>query len=293
MDIRQLTYFLEVANQSSFSKASQNLHLSQPTLSKMVKNLEEELDVVLFDRSTRRMQLTEAGETVKFHAQMVLQSIGHLQTALQEIKQLRQGRFSLGLPPVIGSSFFPRIIAQFQQRHPQIHMRIVEEGGRRVEEHLLEGNLDLGVVVMPVDEELFEVLPLVERDLQLVVHPSHPLAAREEVQLTDLKEETFIMFQQGFSLYDRVREACIQAGFEPKVGYESTQWDFIGEMAAAGLGIGLLPDTVCRKLDPSRVKVIAATDPKIHWNLALIWRKDGYLSHAARGWVDFVRSYFE
>jgi DNA-binding transcriptional LysR family regulator len=290
MDVRSLTYFLEVAKHSSFSKASQNLHITQPTLSKMIKNLEEELGVTLFDRSTRRMQLTEAGEAVRMHAQMVLQSIGHLHSALEEIKHLHQGQFSLGLPPVIGPSFFPGIIARFRRQFPQVEIRIVEEGGRLVEQQVLEGTLDLGVVVLPVDENRFEMLPLVERELHLVVHARHPLSGRRKVHLAELKEEDFIMFRKGFSLYDRVREACIQAGFEPKVGYESAQWDFIAEMAAAGLGIGLLPDTVCSRLDPERVRVIPETEPQIHWNLALIWRKNGYLSHAARGWVDFLKT---
>lgn len=290
MDVRSLTYFLEVAKCSSFSKASQSLHITQPTLSKMIKNLEEELGVTLFDRSTRRMQLTEAGETVRLHAQMVLQSIGHLHSALQEIKQLERGQFSLGLPPVIGASFFPPIIARFRRQFPQIDLRIVEEGGKRVERDVLEGTLDLGVVVLPVDESEFELVPLVKRELHLVVQTGHRLSGRKKVHLSELKEEEFIMFQKGFSLYDRVREACIRAGFEPRVGYESAQWDFIAEMAAAGLGIGLLPDIVCSRLDRARIAVIPETDPKIHWNLALIWRKNGYLSHAARGWVEFVRA---
>ena len=290
MDVRSLSYFLEVAKQNSFSKASQTLHVTQPTLSKMIKNLEDELGVTLFDRSTRRVQLTEAGEAVRMHAQMVIRSIDHLRSALEDIKHLKHGQFSLGLPPVIGPSFFPPIIARFRQQYPRISMRIVEEGGKRVERDVLEGALDLGVVVLPVDESRFETLPLVKRKLHLVVHPGHPLAGRTRVRLVELQEENFIMFQQGFSLYDRVREACIRAGFEPKVGYETAQWDFIAELATAGLRVGFLPDVVCARLDPARVAVIPGTEPQIHWNLALIWRKNGYLSHAARGWVEFVRS---
>lgn len=293
MDIRQLTYFLEVANQSSFSKAAQQLHLSQPSLSKMVKNLENELGVVLFDRSTRHIHLTDAGEVIQTQARIILQSMEHLNTALADVTEMRKGKFRLGLPPVIGVSFFPDILARFHQLYPQIEIQLVEEGGKVIEQRLLEGEIDLGVVVLPVDEEMFEVKPIIERKMMLTMHPEHPLAAREEVALQELADESFILFRKGFALRDRVREACIREGFEPKVSYESAQWDFISEMVAAGIGISLLPETVCGKLDPRQIAVIRKTRPQIHWNLGLIWRKDGYLSHAARGWVNFVLHYFE
>lgn len=292
MDIRALTYFLEVVKHNSFSKASQQLHLSQPTLSKMIKQLEEELGVVLFDRSTRRMQLTETGETLSRHARLVMQALDHLQSALQDIKELRTGQFAFGMPPVIGASFFPRILARFHRQYPGMHIQLVEEGGKQIEQMLLEGKLDLGVVVLPVNEEWFDVTPLVERKLRLVLPAGHRLASMDRIPLSALKEEPFIMFRKGFSLHDKVRAACIEAGFEPRIAYESAQWDFIGEMVAAGMGIAFLPETACEKLDPRQVKTVAGTEPQIDWNIGLIRRRDSYLNHAAREWVRFVQAEF-
>lgn len=293
MDLRQLSYFLEVAQQGSFSKASHHLHLSQPTLSKMVKSLEDELGVVLFDRSTRRIHLTDAGEVVQAHAQMIMKSIENLSYALTDMTQMKKGKITLGLPPVIGASFFPKIIARFHQLYPNIKIRLVEEGGKLVEQSLLEGGIDLGVVVLPVDEELFEVVPLVERELMLVVNAAHPLARRTHVSLLDLKEESFILFRKGFALHDRVRETCIRNGYEPAVTYESAQWDFISEMVSSNLGISLLPETICTRLDPEHIAAIRMVEPKVHWNLAIIWHKHHYLSYAAKAWVRFVRDIFD
>lgn len=104
MDLRQLSYFLEVANHGSFSKASEAIHLSQPTLSKMVKNLEDELGVVLFNRSTRKVELTDAGKVVLTHAQSVLHAAQHLLLAVADLTEMKSGQFRLGLPPVIGST---------------------------------------------------------------------------------------------------------------------------------------------------------------------------------------------
>ncbi len=292
MDMRQLSYFLEISRHGSFSKASQSLHLSQPTLSKTIKNLEEELGVLLFNRSTRHIRLTDAGEILQTHAQIIMNSLENLNSALADVKQIKSGKFTLGLPPVIGASFFPKILARFHQLYPRVQIQLVEEGGKLIEQSLLEGSIDLGIVVLPVDEELFEVVPLIERELVLVVNPTHPLANCSQVSLKDLKEESFILFRKGFALHDRVREACIRNGFEPTIVYESAQWDLISEMVSANLGISLLPETICKKLDPAQIRCIPMIEPKVHWNIAIIWQKHRYLSFAAREWIQFVETSF-
>jgi DNA-binding transcriptional LysR family regulator len=292
MEIRQLNYFLHVADQLSFSKASQSLHISQPSLSKVIQIIEEELGVILFDRSTRRLQLTDDGKILVKFANTIMSSLEDLHAALAEGKQFKKGSIKLGLPPVIGVSFFPSIIAKFRNLYPQVQIQLIEEGGKIVEQSLLDGKIDLGVVVLPVNENNFETLPFVERRLSLIVNANHPLATKENIRLSALKNEQFILFKEGFSLYDRVREACISEGFEPLIAYESSQWDFIGEMVAADLGIALLPDIVCSKIDSRQIKVIPTLIPQVHWNLALIWRKNHYLSHAAKAWINFMGEMF-
>ena len=111
MDIRQLTYFVEVAKHQSFTKAALALHVTQPTLSKMVKNLEEEMEVVLFDRSARQIGLTDAGEVVYEQAQKIIYSLDDLSASLYDVMNLKKGRIKIGLPPVISTLFFPTIIA--------------------------------------------------------------------------------------------------------------------------------------------------------------------------------------
>ncbi|RSL35226.1 LysR family transcriptional regulator [Salibacterium salarium] len=293
MEIKQLRYFLEVHREGSFSKASEKLHTSQPALSKVIHQLEEELDMRLFDRSTRHLKISEEGEILRVHAQKVLRDVEDLEKAADEIRVRKKGSFKFGLPPVIGSSFFPSIIAFFREHYPDTDMQIVEEGAKIMEESLLEGNIDVGVAILPVDDEAFEVRPIIEKELLLVVSARHPLAHNDSVKMKELHEETFLMFRQGFSLYDRIREACIQAGFEPHVGNESTQWDFLLTMAKENMGIAFLPETVLEKADLSDVSVLSITEPLIHWNLALIWRKQSYQSHAAKEWVKVVEEAFK
>ncbi|MBB6450958.1 DNA-binding transcriptional LysR family regulator [Geomicrobium halophilum] len=292
MEIKQLRFFLEVYKQKSFSKASETLHISQPTLSKVIHQLEEELGIRLFDRSTRHLQVTEEGEMMRTHAHKVMREVEDMQKAANDIRLRKKGSFHFGLPPVIGSSFFPNVIADFIKRYPEVDMHIVEEGAKVMEQSLLEGNIDVGVGILPVDHEQFEVLPIVEKKLQLVVSSSHALAKRERVEMRELKNEHFLLFLKGFSLYDRVRDACIQAGFEPNIINESTQWDFLIKMAKENLGITFLPETVFAEADLSGTSVIDIENPQILWSLAIIWRKDSYQSHAAKEWVQFVKKTF-
>ncbi|MFB5664063.1 LysR family transcriptional regulator [Alteribacillus sp. HJP-4] len=293
MEIKQLVYFLEVYKEKSFSKASDKLLVSQPSLSKVIQQLEEELQIRLFDRTTRHLEITVEGEMIRTHAQKVLRDVEDLTKAADDIKSRKKGSFKFGLPPVIGSSFFPHIIASFRKQFPEAKMQIIEEGAKIMEQSLLEGKVDVGVAILPVDNEQFEVIPIVERELLLIVSINHPLATRKNVKMKELEQESFLMFRKGFSLYDRVREGAIQAGFEPKIEHESTQWDFLIELATANLGVAFIPETVIDKLDLTEVSVLSVTDPTVHWNLAMIWRKQSYQSYAAMEWVSFVERVFQ
>jgi DNA-binding transcriptional LysR family regulator len=290
VDIRPLRYFVEVVRLRSFTRAAESLHISQPSISKMIKNLEDELGVVLLDRSTRGVELTDAGEAVFARAQQVVGSLNDLTTELADLMGMHRGTVRIGLPPMVGVSFFPGILAEFHALHPQIALRLYEDGARRVEHQVAAGDLDLGIALLPVDEDQFETFPFARDQLLLVVHPGHPLAGRESVTLRDLDRQPFILFREDFTLHDRIRRLCDRLGVELTIVCESSQWDFIGEMAAAGLGVALLPETICRRLDRNRVRTVPLADPPIPWHLAVIWRRGRYLSFAARGWLEFVRT---
>lgn len=292
MDIRQLNYFLEVARQMSFSKAAEKLNLTQPTLSKMVKNLEDELHVVLFDRTTKHMQLTDAGAIVLSEAQEIVRLIENMSSKLSDMMEIKQGRIKIGLPPVIGSLFFPKLLSDFHRMYPQIQIQLFEEGAKRVEKLVDDGSIDFGFAVLPVDEDSFETFPFVKRELKLIVFPEHHLAGSNQVSLRTLRDETFIYFVEDFALHDRIREHCIRVGFEPTIAYESSQWDFISEMVANKQGVSILPEPLCQKLNPDRIKTISIINPCIPWNLALIWRRNKYLSYATRELIAFIRAHF-
>lgn len=287
MDIRHLTYFIEVAKQKSFTKASQVLCLSQPTLSKMVRNLEEALEVELLDRSSKKVALTVAGEIVFEEGQKILGSFEDLSSIVNDMMNLKKGKLKIGVPPLIAVLFFPKIIRGFRDLYPGITIQLIEKSAADVRQGIKDGALDFGVDVLPVEGE-FDVVPFIDEEMMLFVHSSHPLAVKEQVSLLDLKDEPFVYFQESSKLRQLVVEECRKLGFEPIVLYESYNWELISEMVAENLGICIFPKSVVKKVDLSRVKVIPMVDPSMSWKLGIILNKEKYVSHATREMIKYI-----
>ena len=289
MDIRHLQYFMEVARLQSFTKAAETLFITQPTISKTIRHLEEELGVTLFDRSNKKVELTDAGNIIYEQAQPIVKAFQSLSAELGDLKNLQKGHIRLGLPPMVGSSFFPEVIGRFHKTYPHVTMQVFEDGAKKVMKDVESGLLDVGVAVLPTDEDLFHHFSFVMENLMLLVHPSHRLAGQDAVPLAELAEESFVLFREDFALHDRIITECLRVGFQPRVVYESSQWDLISGMVAANLGIALLPETICRELDRERIRIMPLVEPVIPWQLGMIWRKDRYLSYAAREWIAFTQ----
>ncbi|TYP79548.1 LysR substrate-binding domain-containing protein [Paenibacillus methanolicus] len=288
MDLKQLLYFVTVAEAGSFTQAARKLHLTQPSLSKMVRLLEEELGVLLLDRSAKPLELTDAGAAMLKSARQVLQSVERMSGDLAEVMTLKKGKLHLGIPPMIGSTFLPPVIERFLALYPDIRLQVTERGGKRLEEDILQGELDFGMVILPVkDEAKFCIMPCLHQDLLLVTDKQHAFANRQSVQIHELEDESFVMFREDFTLHHLIKEQCLLAGYEPRIVLESSQWDFMTEMIASRYGITLLPEGICRQLDPNRFAAIAV-EPAIPWRLSMIWRKDRAMSFAAKEWIRHV-----
>lgn len=293
MDILHLTYFTEVARQKSFTKASKCLHVTQPSISKVIKTLENELDVILLIRSGKQVELTDAGQALLQQAQTVLTSMDNLTTRLADIVGLKKGHLVIGLPPMIGARFFPHVIGEFKRIYPDIEIKLLEVGSKQVESNIEDGTLDLGVVALPLNSDIFEIFSFIHESLHIVLYPGHPLAAQSQLTLKDLRTESFILYHNDFSLNDLIISKCEEQGFTPHIVCQSSQWDFIAEMVLAKLGIALLPETICHELERQRYHIIPLVDPVIPWDLAILWQKGKYLSFAAREWLTFTKNYFK
>lgn len=288
MDIKQMQYLIEVARHRSFTRAAEALYITQPTISKTVKGLEDELGVVLFERIGKKIVLTDAGQLIVSKAQQIVAEYQNMAAELDDLRNMKRGHLRIGLPPMVGASFFPSVIGKFHERYPMITIQLFEDGAKKVESNVVEGMLDAGVAVLPTTQEGLASFPFVEERLHLVVPPEHHLSGRDQVHLQELAEDDFVLFRKDFTLHDRIIATCAQLGFQPRIVYESSQWDLISEMVAVGLGITLLPETICREIDDERVRIIPL-NPVIPWKLGIVWREDRYLSFATREWIQFAR----
>lgn len=285
MDIRALRYFVEVVRQNSFTRAAQVLFVTQPTISKMVRQLETELGTPLLNRQGKSFRLTDAGQVAFERGLDVLAAQSRLQAELADLGALARGRLAIGLAPMVGSTFFAPVLRTYRQRHPQVELKIVEDGALAIEDDIAHGRLDVGVTVLPTDQTRFATHPFAYSQLCLLAPRDSLWSARKMVTMSDLARESFILYNDDFVLSGRILDACRQAGFTPAIASRSNQWDFIAAMVGAGLGIALLPGIVCEKLDPQRFCRVPLSEPLIPWHLALIWNQGGYLSHAGRAFV--------
>jgi DNA-binding transcriptional LysR family regulator len=288
MELQALRYFVEVARQRGFTRASQSLHVTQPAISKMVKALEEELGTPLLLRESRQVTLTDAGRVLLERAQAVLDSLRVAKEEVFELASLRRGRLRLGMPPIVGMTFFAPLLAEFHLTYPGIELALREEGSHQIESLIMDRELDAGAVLLPTDESSFAAMPFVRDELRVVIHADHPLARRRGLALRELAGMPFVLYRPEFALHGHILEACRQCGFKPTVVSESSHWDFIVAMVAANIGVAFLPMTICGQLDPRQVNSLRLTEPVIPWRAALIWRRDRHLPPATRAWIQLA-----
>ncbi|GAB3629453.1 LysR family transcriptional regulator [Pandoraea terrae] len=292
MELRALRGFVEVVRQQSFTAAAEALFVTQPTVSKMVKALEEELGTPLLLREERgmgrRLQLTDAGRVVFERGQDLLAAQARLKQELADLATVARGELLIGIPPLGGDLFIP-VIGAFHQRYPDIEMKLFETGSRAIEQALLAGDVELGAVLLPVDPAVLDVLPVCHYQLRLIAARGSRWEGRPAVSLGELRDESFVFYGEGFALSEIVMAACRRAGFTPNIAGRSSQWDFIASMVDNGVGVALLPEPFCARLSPARFAIADIREPEIPWDLAMAWRRDSYLSHAARAWLALAR----
>ncbi|MED4852580.1 LysR family transcriptional regulator [Caldifermentibacillus hisashii] len=290
MELRDLQAFVAVVQYGNFTRAAEALYISQPTLSKSIQKLEASLKADLLCRTTRQLQLTDIGGVVYEHAQKILHSVLELERSIQDVRNVKSGKIKFGIPPLIGTLFFPEIARKFHEKYPNITLELVEKGAKLIGELVLSGEVDLAIVVLPVENEQFTILPFFENEFVVYVNAEHPLASRSAVTLPELKNEQFITFTAEFALHDFVIRACQSEGFQPQIAYKSSQWDLIFELIALNLGITILPKAIYAKQTNKNVKIIPFETNQLMWQLGIVTLKDSYQSYALKELLTVIQA---
>lgn len=289
MTLKQLTYFLEIAKMRNFTKAAANLYISQSALSKTVKAMESELGVQLIDKTVNHFKLTPEGEIFYQKGLIAIKNINSELEDLYGSLGTEKGHITVGIPPVIGTAYFTSIIYKFRNMYPDVELKIIEAGANTIKKWVSEGEADIGVVILPVSNDDFNVIPIVTAENVLLVNKNHPLAQYDEVSFKMLKDERFIALNSTFMLYDQIISLCRISGFEPNIVCESSQWDFITEMVVLDQGVSILPRPILKRYNSDKLKLISLKDPSFSWNIAIIFKKDKYISRIIKSFIELSK----
>ncbi|WP_232696421.1 LysR family transcriptional regulator [Brevibacillus daliensis] len=275
MELRQVRYVLMVAQEKSFSRAAEKLHLAQPSLSQQIGKLEKEWGIALFHRLPQRIELTDAGERFVHLATSLINQADALEREMLQFAGGEAGRVIVGSLPITGAYVIPQVISEFTKRFPKVEVVLIEETSSKLEQMLVHGKLDLSLLTMPIQHPSLQVTPVVQEEIYLSLPPDHALSKEQVINLSALEHEPFILLKEGQGFRTIALGLCEQAGFTPRVVFESTNIQTIQSMVASGMGVsfaphmitttswtGLRPAYVHMSTKPTRTLVVAAHKDK-------------------------------
>lgn len=261
MDLRQLRYFVTLAETLNFHRAAERLNISQPPLTVAIRKLEEELGARLFYRESRGVRLTDAGRAALPPARAALDQAGIVRDAVREGRQGESGAIAVGFVGSAISAALPRIIPAFRARYPKVELRLEEMTSVSIAAALMARQIDVGLVRLPLMQPGTLDIALIERDhLVVALLAGHPLAPRRSVRLADLAEEPLVLHGPVSVLRSVVMLACRQAGFTPRIAQEATQVQTILSLVQSGLGVALVPAGMAR-IAPEAVRLLPLAEP--------------------------------
>lgn len=282
MQFQQLAYFVAVADARHFTRAAEQVHVSQPSLSQQIRALERELGAPLFSRARGNIALTDAGESLLPLARRILADADTARHEVLELAQLRRGRVRLGATPSLCTGLLPDVLRVFHDRHPGVRLLIEESGSHDLVRELARGALDLALVVLPLPSPspALTTVELFQEDL-VVVSSAAAEPLRSPVRIADLEEHPMVMFRHGYDLRDLTLAACRSAGFEPYLTVEGGEMDAVLGFVRAGLGIGVVPSMVASRAGHD-LRMAPLARPGLRRTIALAHRSDVAPPRAAR-----------
>ena len=289
MELWQLEVFTAVAEEKSFSRAGQRLGRTQPAISSTIKLLEGELGEPLFDRMGRSIRLTGAGELLSEYAKRLLRLREEATIAVGELRGLSRGTLRLGANETTCLYVLPEVLASFKQAYPQVQVDIHRAITRSITERILEGTLDFGIVTLPIKNSRLEVLTIHSDEMALIVSPTHALASRRSVKMSDLENEPFILHKIGTTTRERLVKHFNEGGVKMKVTMELASIETIKRFVAIGMGISIVPRLcIAKEIEEGSLKALSIRDARFQRKLGLIYNKDRYQSQAARAFLSLI-----
>ncbi|POZ61989.1 LysR family transcriptional regulator [Chromobacterium alticapitis] len=289
MDLKNLRYFVSVAQHGGFLRASRRIHVTQPALSKAVQQLEEELGTLLLVRSKPGVpsRLTPSGELVFHHAKALLERSAQMQADVSLLNSLAAGTLRLGLPPLGSTDQVAATLTEFHRRFPQVELQLLEQGGLELEEAVRKGEVELAISLRPDGADL-AWHPICEEPLVVTLPPRHPLTHRHKLTLADLAEQPWVRLLGASILNRRIEQCCPGLDISRRQVAQSGNLAFCLSLVAAGAGVMVLPRLLAQHHIPPGVETVPLECGDLQWLLTVIWRKNVQLSVAAQRCLELL-----
>lgn len=286
MEIDQLRYFLRAAERGNFTRAAEDLAISQPALSRSIQKLEEELGQPVFERKTRSIALTEAGTLLQARAQQILSIVEDTKSEITDDGE--SGRVRVGAIPTVAPYFLPEILKQFSEAFPRANLIVQENTTDLLLKSCTQGEIDLAIVALPVPVKYLEVEELFEEELLLVLPPEHPLVEKPKIKLSDIELLPFVLLDEAHCLSDNIVSFCRQKSFHPVAVERTSQLTMVQELVSLSHGISMIPE-MARQRDQSDRRVYRSlTRPKPTRTLAIAWNPYRFQSKLIKAFRDFL-----
>lgn len=288
MELSQLRYFLKVAQRSNFTRASEDLGITQPALSRSIAKLEEEFGQPIFERQTRNVSLTDAGRLFQTRAEQILTLVDDTLSELTDNGE--SGRIRVGAIPTIAPYFLPTVLRDFRNQHPLVNVVVFEETTDKLLQRCNQGEIDVAVVAAPIRKQYHEVEPLFDEELLLVLPTGHKLANKKHVTLPDLRDYPFVLLDETHCLSEAIVSHCRQRSFQPLTIEHTSQLATIEELVALGHGVSLIPQ-MARNLDTSQRRVYRSlSSPTPTRSIVLVWKPYRFQSRVVERFKEHVRA---
>lgn len=285
IELRQLRYFVAIAEALSFSHAAKTLYVAQPALSRQIHTLEKELGVLLFNREGNRISLTGAGRVLLPLSRAVLADVDQLLRNAFECSEGTRGRVEIGSVPYALANLVSRLLLWFRANRPEIELQITEDGSTTLLEMVRDGKLDLAFVYTNDAGDLCSY-PLFPLRLNAFVAADHWLADHDEIEIRELADEPILLVKDGYQVREIFLSACQIAGIRPKIAIESGTGTTLASLAEAGLGIAVVSDAFRSPgLELKRLVLTLEGEPLKAW-MAIVWHPQRYMSPAAKFFID-------
>lgn len=291
MEMHQLRYVVAVARTGNFSRAAEQCHVAQPSLSQQIQKLEDELGERLFDRLKREAKLTTHGEVFLRRAVKILEEVDAAKREASDAQELSRGTVTVGVLPTIAPYLLPDVLVAFTEKFPGVEIVVQEDTTARLLKLAHAYEIDFALASHPIQDERLEVRELFAEELRLALPPGHPLTRKRKVTTTDLDGERLIVMKEGHCLGDQVLGFCDRRELKPNISFRSAQLETIQALVCSGLGLSLIPAMAARSEREDLPEYRSLQSPRPERKIVAFWPKQRPLGRAANEFLKLIAAW--